>query len=80
MILPDGAQLWYMDNINIMHLFVNGQRGNGYVHSGAGQYSYAPEQFYSSEGRRVALDRAGKIILCASDYGFIWHIRFARMN
>lgn len=80
MLLHDGAQLWYVDNANIMHLLVNGQGGNGFVHGGDGQYFYAPEQFYIGEGRSVALDHAGNIILCESDYGFIRRIRFDRMN
>lgn len=80
MLLHDGAQLWYVDNANIMHLLVNGQGGNGFVHGGDGQYYYAPEQFYIGEGRSVSLDYAGNIILCESDYGFIRRIRFDRMN
>ena len=80
MVLHDGAQLWYVDNSNIMHLLVNGQGGNGYVHSGDGQHFYAPEQFNIGEGRSVALDQSGNIILCESDYGFIRRIRFDRMN
>lgn len=80
MLLHDGAQLWYVDNANIMHLLVNGQGGNGFVHGGDGQYFYAPEQFFIGEGRSVALDYAGNIILCESDYGFIRRIRFDRMS
>lgn len=80
MLLHDGAQLWYVDNSNIMHLLVNGQGGNGFVHGGDGQHFYAPDQFNIGEGRSVALDYAGNIILCESDYGFIRRIRFARMN
>lgn len=80
MVLHDGAQLWYVDNSNIMHLLVNGQGGNGYVHSGDRQHFYAPEQFNIGEGRSVALDPAGNIILRESDYGFIRRIRFDRMN
>lgn len=80
MILHDGAQLWYVDNTNIMHLLVNGLGGNGFVHGGDGQYFYAPGQFNIGEGRSVALDYAGNIILCESDYGFIRRICFARMT
>jgi len=79
MLLHDGAQLWYVDNANIMHLLVNGLGGNGFVHGGDGQYFYAPDQFNIGEGRSVALDYAGNIILCESDYGFIRRIRFHRM-
>ena len=79
-LLHDGAQLWYVDNANIMHLLVNGIGGNGFVHGGDGQYFYAPDQFNIGEGRSVALDYAGNIIICESDYGFIRRVNFSRMN
>ncbi len=80
LLLHDGAQLWYVDSANIMHLLVNGLGGNGYVHGGDGQYFYAPDQYNIGEGRSVSMDSAGKIIICESDYGFIRRIRFQRMT
>ena len=80
MLLHDGAQLWFVDNGNIMHLLVNGLGGNGFVHGGDGQYFYAPDQFNIGEGRSVTMDYAGNIIICESDYGFIRRIRFQRMT
>lgn len=79
-LLHDGAQLWYMDASSTMHLLVNGQGGNGFVHEGDGQYFYAPEQLRIGEGRSVSMDYAGNIIVCESDYGFIRRIRFHRMT
>ncbi len=80
MLLHDGAQLWFVDNNNTMHLLVNGLGGNGFVHGGDGQYFYAPDQFNIGEGRSVAMDHTGNIIICESDYGFIRRIRFQRMT
>lgn len=80
LLLHDGAQLWYVDSANIMHLLVNGLGGNGYVHAGDAQYFYAPNQYNIGEGRSVSMDYAGNIVICESDYGFIRRIRFQRMN
>ena len=80
LLLHDGAQLWYVDSSNIMHLFVNGLGGNGYVHNGDGQYFYAPSEYRIGEGRSVSMDYSGNIIVCESDYGFIRRIRFQRMT
>jgi hypothetical protein len=80
LLLHDGAQLWYVDSANIMHLLVNGLGGNGFVHAGDGQYFYDPNQYMIGEGRSVSMDYAGNIIICESDYGFIRRIRFQRMT
>lgn len=80
LLLHDGAQLWYVNGSNTMHLLVNGVGGNGFVHGGDEQHFYAPDQFNIGEGRSVALDFAGNILICESDYGFIRRIRFQRLN
>jgi len=80
LLLHDGAQLWYVDGSNTMHLLINGVGGNGFVHGGDGQHFYAPDQYNIGEGRSVALDFAGNILICESDYGFIRRVRFHRMN
>ena len=80
LLLHDGAQLWYVDGSNTMHLLINGVGGNGFVHSGDGQHFYAPDQSNLGEGRSVAMDFAGNILICESDYGFIRRIRFQPMN
>jgi len=79
LLLHDGAQLWYIDGANIAHLLVNGLGGSVYVHGGDGQYFYAPNQYNIGEGRSVAMDYLGNIIICESDYGFIRQIRFQRL-
>ncbi len=80
LLLHDGAQLWYVDGSNTMHLLINGVGGNGFVHGGDGQYFYAPDQFNLGEGRSVALDFAGNILICESDYGFLRRIRFQPLH
>ncbi len=79
LLLHDGAQLWYVDGGNTLHLLVNGLGGNGFVHGGDGEHFYAPQQFNIGEGRSVAMDDAGNILICESDYGFLRRIRFQRM-
>lgn len=80
LLLHDGAQLWYVDGGNTMHLLINGLGGNGFVHGGDGQHFYAPDQFNIGEGRSVTMDAAGNIIICESDYGFIRRVRFLPLN
>lgn len=80
LLLHDGAQLWYVNGGNTMHLLINGLGGNGFVHGGDGQHFYAPDQFNIGEGRSVTMDAAGNILICESDYGFIRRIRFLPMN
>ena len=79
LLLHDGAQLWYVDAANIAHLFINGIGGNSFINGGEAQYFYAPEEARIGEGRSVAMDYAGNILLCESDYGFIRRVRFQRM-
>jgi len=79
LLLHDGAQLWYVDAAGIARLLVNGGGGNAFVHAGDGEHFYAPTEARIGEGRSVALDHAGNIILCESDYGFIRRIRFQRL-
>ena len=78
LLLHDGAQLWYVDGANTVHLLVNGIGGNVFVQAGDGRFFYAPDQFFIGEGRSVTMDYSGNIIICESDYGFIRRIRFQR--
>jgi hypothetical protein len=80
LLLHDGAQLWYVDAANIVHLLVNGLGGNVFVQAGDGQFFYNPSQFFIGEGRSVTMDYPGNIIMCESDYGFIRRIRFLRLT
>jgi hypothetical protein len=79
LLLHDGAQLWYVDAANRVHLLVNGIGGNALVHTGDGGFFYAPAQAFIGEGRSVTMDYAGNILLCDSDWGFIRRIRFQRL-
>jgi hypothetical protein len=79
LLLHDGAQLWYVDSANTVHLLVNGVGGNVRVQAGDGQFFYAPTQSDIGEGRSVTMDYAGNIIICESDYGYVRRIRFQRV-
>jgi len=72
----DGCQLWYLDTAGIVHLLLNGARGD--THDGDGSFFYSPEPKIS-EGRSVTMDYAGNILICESDYGYIRRIRFQRL-
>lgn len=69
----NGCQLWYMDTAGIIHLMLNGARGN--THSGDGQFFYTPWPAIS-EGRSVTMDYEGNILITESDWGFVRRIRF----
>lgn len=69
----DGCQLWYLDTAGVVHLMLNGARGR--THGGDGEFFYSPDPRIS-EGRSVALDYEGNILICESDYGYIRRIRF----
>jgi hypothetical protein len=73
----DGCQLWYLDAAGIVHLLLNGARGR--THSGDGWFFYTPEPKIS-EGRSVAMDYLGNILVCESDYGYLRRIRFLPVN
>jgi DNA-binding beta-propeller fold protein YncE len=76
-LLHDGCRLWYMDSAATMHLLVNG--ASGVTHSGDGEFFYDPAAAKINEGRSVAMDDAGNILICESDYGFVRRIRFLRL-
>jgi hypothetical protein len=76
-LLHDGCQLWYMDSAATMHLLVHG--ASGVTHSGDDEFFYDPAAAKINEGRSVAMDGAGNILICESDYGFVRRIRFQRL-
>ena len=69
----DGCQLWYLDTAGIVRLLLNGARGR--THDGDGWFFHTPEPKIG-EGRSVAMDYQGNILICESDYGYIRRIRF----
>ncbi|MFO1514035.1 MAG: hypothetical protein U1F83_14130 [Verrucomicrobiota bacterium] len=76
-LLHDGCQLWYMDVADTMHLMLNGASGT--THNGDGYFFYDLSELKISEGRSIAMDYNGNILICESDYGFVRRIRFQRM-
>jgi hypothetical protein len=77
LLLHDGCQLWYMDSTDTMHLLLDGAGGT--THNGDGYFFYDLSELKISEGRSVALDYEGNILVCESDYGFVRRIRFQRL-
>lgn len=73
----DGCQLWYMDKGGTIRTLLNGASGRS--HYGDGSFFYTPD-LKISEGRSVAMDYAGNILICESDYGFIRRIRFVPLE
>jgi DNA-binding beta-propeller fold protein YncE len=69
----DGCQLWYMDTTGTVRLMLHGDRGR--THAGDGAFFYTPVAKIS-EGRSVAMDYEGNILICESDYGYVRRIRF----
>jgi sugar lactone lactonase YvrE len=80
LLLHDGAQLWFVDAAGTMRLLITGVGGSLYVHAGDGQHFFNHDEYRIGEGRSVAMDDSGNIILCESDYGFIRRVRFQRMT
>lgn len=76
-LLHDGCQLWYMDAADTMHLMLNGASGT--THNGDGYFFYDLSELKISEGRSIAMDYDGSLLICESDYGFVRRIRFQRM-
>jgi hypothetical protein len=70
----DGCQLWYLDSGGIVHLLLHGAGGR--THAGDGSFFYQPTEPRMSEGRSIAMDYDGNIIICESDYGYVRRIRF----
>ena len=73
----DGCQLWYLDSAGLIHLMLHGTGGR--THDGDGQFFHDNSRPSISEGRSVALDHEGNILLCESDYGYVRRIRFQRL-
>jgi hypothetical protein len=76
-LLHDGSQLWYLDSADTMRLLVNGAGGT--THNGDGFFFYDLSELKLSEGRSVAMDYDGNILICESDYGYVRRIRFQRL-
>ncbi len=70
-----GSQVWYVDPDGIIHLFIQGARGDGF-HAGDGTWFYDPSQPRVSECRAVTMDYEGNILITENDLGYIRKVRF----
>jgi sugar lactone lactonase YvrE len=69
----EGSQIWYVDTLGIIHLFLNGRQGDEY-HSGDGEHFQTPG-YKISEARGISVDYDGNIIITENDAGYIRKIR-----
>lgn len=69
----EGSQVWYVDTLGIIHLFLNGKEGDEY-HSGDGEH-FQTEGYKISEARGISVDYDGNIIITENDAGYIRKIR-----
>lgn len=70
----EGSQALYVDPAGIIHVFVNGG-----VHSGDGQWFYAPGNKVS-EVCAVSMDSNGNILITENDAGYVRRVDFTRMS
>lgn len=64
-----GSQIWYVDTLNVIHLFLDGKNGDE-NHSGDGENFRTPG-YKISEARAITMDYQGNIIITENDAGFI---------
>jgi len=69
----EGSQIWYVDTLGIIHLFLNGKEGDEY-HTGDGEHFQTPG-YKISEARGISVDYNGNIIITENDAGYIRKIR-----
>jgi len=73
----EGSQILYLDAGGVIHVFVDGARGN--IHAGDGDYFYSPG-LKVSEVRSVSVDSQGNVLITESDYGYVRRIDFQRLT
>ncbi len=69
----EGSQIWYVDTLGIIHLFLNGREGDE-NHSGDGEH-FQTEGYKISEARGISVDYNGNILITENDAGYIRKIR-----
>jgi sugar lactone lactonase YvrE len=69
----EGSQIWYVDTLGIIHLFLNGSEGDEY-HTGDGEHFQTPG-YKISEARGISVDYKGNILITENDAGYIRKIR-----
>jgi hypothetical protein len=65
----EGSQVWYIDVMGKIHLFVNGNSGDN-NHSGDGE-NYDTQGYKISEVRSITADYKGNLIITENDKGYI---------
>jgi sugar lactone lactonase YvrE len=70
----EGSQIWYVDTLGIIHLFLNGREGDE-NHSGDGEH-FQTAGYKISEARGISVDYDGNIIITENDAGYIRRIRY----
>lgn len=65
----EGSQIWYIDVLGTIHLFLNGREGDEY-HSGDGE-NYTTPGYKISEARSVSVDHQGNVLVVENDMGFV---------
>lgn len=65
----EGSQIWYIDVLGNIHLFLDGKDGDRY-HSGDGE-NYKTPGFKISEPRSVSMDNKGNVLIVENDKGFV---------
>lgn len=70
------CQVWYVDTTGTIHLVISGASG---AHSGDGTWFYDnPTAPKMSNGKQVAMDYDGNLIITESEYGYVRKIQFLR--
>lgn len=69
----EGSQIWYIDVVGRIHLFLNGKKGDEY-HTGDGE-DYRTPGYKISEARSVSVDYQGNLLITENDYGYIRKIQ-----
>jgi sugar lactone lactonase YvrE len=70
----EGSQIWYVDTLGIIHLFLDGMEGDE-NHTGDGEHFQTPG-YKISEARGISIDYEGNILITENDAGYIRKIRY----
>lgn len=74
--LHEGSQILYVDTLDIVHVFVDGQND---AHAGDGRWFYAPGAKVA-QARSVTMDSQGNILIVENDFGYVRRIDFRRLT
>jgi hypothetical protein len=71
-----GAQVWYVDTVGVIHLFLNGTASN--AHAGDENWFYQPTEARVGPIRAITTDGDGNLLITEHDAGYVRKIRFQR--